>query len=144
MYWPNSTGWWVMLATMGPTLTAQLAYMRGVELIGPSRASMFPCLVPALGAIFAVMILDEPFLPYHAVALILGVSGVYLAEIRPKLMKPRMACQSYKLNLKSKIISIAIAYIFFCYVYALLTLFTGPRNKRHQFFFYKKIGTPIP
>lgn len=91
-YWPNATGWWVLLfVTIGPTLTAQLAYMRGVELIGPSRASMFPCLVPALGAIFAVITLGEPFLPYHAVALILGLSGVYLAEIRPKLMKPRMA-----------------------------------------------------
>ena len=62
-----------------------------VELIGPSSASMFTYLIPALGAIFAVIILGEPFPPYHAVALVLGLSGVYLAEIRSKLMKPRMA-----------------------------------------------------
>jgi drug/metabolite transporter (DMT)-like permease len=91
-YWPNSTGWWVLLfVTIGPTLTAQLAYMRGVELIGPSRASLFPCLVPALGAMFAVIILGEPFLPHHVIALVLGLSGVYLAEIRVKLMKPGIA-----------------------------------------------------
>lgn len=89
-YWPNTTGWWVLaFVTVGPTLTAQLAYMRGVELIGPARASLFPCLVPALGAMFAVITLGEPFLFYHGLALILGLGGVYLAEARVKLMKSR-------------------------------------------------------
>ncbi|MGY1488958.1 DMT family transporter [Methylobacillus pratensis] len=91
-YWPNATGWWVLaFVTVGPTLTAQLAYMRGVELIGPARASLFPCLVPALGAMFAVITLGEPFLFYHGLALILGLGGVYLAEARVKLMKSRTA-----------------------------------------------------
>lgn len=91
-YWPNATGWWVMaFVTVGPTLTAQLAYMRGVELIGPARASLFPCLVPALGAMFAVITLGEPFLYYHGLALILGLGGVYLAEARVKMMKSRTA-----------------------------------------------------
>lgn len=89
-YWPNATGWWVLaFVTVGPTLTAQLAYMRGVELIGPARASLFPCLVPALGAMFAVITLGEPFLFYHGLALILGLGGVYLAEAKVKLMKSR-------------------------------------------------------
>jgi drug/metabolite transporter (DMT)-like permease len=91
-YWPNATGWWVLLfVTVGPTLTAQLAYMRGVELIGAARASLFPCLVPAFGAMFAVIMLGEPFLFYHGLALILGLGGVYLAEARVKLMKSRTA-----------------------------------------------------
>lgn len=91
-YWPTATGWWVLLfVTVGPTLTAQLAYMRGVELIGPARASLFPCLVPAFGAMFAVIMLGEPFLFYHGLALILGLGGVYLAEARVKLMKSRTA-----------------------------------------------------
>lgn len=89
-YWPNATGWWVLaFVTIGPTLTAQLAYMRGVELIGPARASLFPCLVPALGAMFAVIALGEPFLFYHGLALIFGLGGVYLAEARVKLMNSR-------------------------------------------------------
>lgn len=91
-YWPNATGWWVLaFVTVGPTLTAQLAYMRGVELIGAARASLFPCLVPAFGAMFAVIMLGEPFLFYHGLALILGLGGVYLAEARVKLMKSRTA-----------------------------------------------------
>lgn len=91
-YWPTATGWWVLLfVTVGPTLTAQLAYMRGVELIGPARASLFPCLVPAFGAMFAVIMLGEPFLFYHGLALILGLGGVYLAEARVKLMKSKTA-----------------------------------------------------
>lgn len=80
-YWPNVTGWWVLVfVALGPTLTAQLAYMRGVDLIGPARASLFPCLVPALGAFCAVMLLGEPFHLYHGIALFMGVSGVYLGQ----------------------------------------------------------------
>lgn len=85
-YWPTSTGLAILLfVTFGPTLTAQLAYMRGVELIGPARASLFPSLVPAFGALFAVMILGEAFHPYHALSLMLGLGGVYLAESKLKL-----------------------------------------------------------
>lgn len=91
-YWPNTTGWLVLaFVTVGPTLTAQLAYMRGVQLIGPARASLFPSLVPALGSLFAVITLGEPFYFYHGLALILGLGGVYLAEVRVKLMKSRAA-----------------------------------------------------
>jgi len=82
-YWPSLTGWLVLLfVAFGPSLTAQLAYMRGVELLGPGRASLFPSLVPALGAFFAVLFLDEHFAPYHAVALGLGLGGVYLSEMQ--------------------------------------------------------------
>ena len=82
-YWPSLTGWLVLLfVAFGPSLTAQLAYMRGVELLGPGRASLFPSLVPALGAFFAVLLLDEHFAPYHAVALGLGLGGVYLSEMQ--------------------------------------------------------------
>lgn len=80
-YWPSWTGIWLLIfVAFGPSLTAQLAYMRGVELIGPGRASLFPSLVPAFGALFAVIILGESFAAYHALALTLGLGGVYLSE----------------------------------------------------------------
>lgn len=80
-YWPSPTGLAILIfVTFGPSLTAQLAYMRGVELIGPARASLFPSLVPAFGSLFAVLILGEHFAQYHATALLLGLGGVYLAE----------------------------------------------------------------
>ena len=80
-YWPSQKGIWILIfVAFGPSLTAQLAYMRGVELIGPARASLFPSLVPAFGALFSIIILGENFEGYHFCALILGVGGVYLAE----------------------------------------------------------------
>lgn len=80
-YWPSLQGLYVLLfVTLGPTLTAQLAYMRGVALIGPARASLFPSLVPAFGALFSIMILGEDFKGYHLCALILGVGGIFIAE----------------------------------------------------------------
>lgn len=82
-YWPSWTGFAILLfVAFGPSLTAQLAYMRGVELIGPGRASLFPSLVPAFGALFAVVVLGEPFAAYHALALTLGLGGIYLSEIK--------------------------------------------------------------
>jgi drug/metabolite transporter (DMT)-like permease len=54
--------------------------MRGVELIGPSRAGLFVNLVPVFGALLAVVILSEPFAWYHAVALALVLGGIWLAE----------------------------------------------------------------
>lgn len=86
-YWPSWTGFLILLfVAFGPSLTAQLAYMRGVELIGPGRASLFPSLVPAFGALFAVIILGEPFKAYHGIALTMGLGGIYLAEIRHKAL----------------------------------------------------------
>ncbi len=80
-YWPSLQGFYILLfVTLGPTLTAQLAYMRGVAIIGPARASLFPRLVPAFGALFSIAILGENFEGYHLSALILGVGGIFVAE----------------------------------------------------------------
>jgi drug/metabolite transporter (DMT)-like permease len=85
-YIPTLQGFGVLIfVTLGPSLTAQLAYMRGVQLIGPARASLFPSLVPAFGALFAVMFLGESFAAYHAAALALGAGGIYFSEVRGKL-----------------------------------------------------------
>ncbi len=82
-YWPSTEGLLILIfVAFGPSLTAQLAYMRGVELIGPARASLFPSLVPAFGALFSILILGENFEGYHLCALILGVGGVYIAEAK--------------------------------------------------------------
>jgi drug/metabolite transporter (DMT)-like permease len=82
-YWPSLKGWLVLLfIVLGPSISGQITYMRGVELIGPSRAGLFNNLVPVFGALFALLILSEPFELYHAVALVLGLSGVALAEMR--------------------------------------------------------------
>jgi drug/metabolite transporter (DMT)-like permease len=80
-YWPSFKGICVLIyAALGPSLLAQIFYLRGVELIGPSRTGVFYNLVPVFGALLAVAILGEPFRLYHALAFILVLSGIWLAE----------------------------------------------------------------
>lgn len=79
--WPTLRGWAVVLFVgLGPSLIAQRAFMRGVELIGPGRAGLFVNLVPVFGAALSVALLGERFAAYHALALALVLAGILLAE----------------------------------------------------------------
>lgn len=81
--WPDWRGWLIVLfVALGPSLMCQLLYMRGVELIGPGRAGLFMNLIPVIAAVLGVAILGERFAPYHAVALVLVLGGIALAERR--------------------------------------------------------------
>ena len=79
--WPTLTGWLIIVYVgLFPSLLAQIFFMRGVELIGPSRAGVFVNLVPVFGAFLAVLILREPFTLSSAVALALVLGGIFVAE----------------------------------------------------------------
>ena len=79
--WPTPTGWLITgLVILFPSFISQLTFMKGVALIGPGRASLFVNLVPVFAAILAVLILGEPFHAYHALALVLVLGGIGLAE----------------------------------------------------------------
>jgi drug/metabolite transporter (DMT)-like permease len=79
--WPTAKGWAILAyVTLFPSLIAQIFFIRGVQLIGPSRAGVFVNLLPVFGALLAVAILGEPFALYGAIALILVVGGVWIAE----------------------------------------------------------------
>lgn len=81
--WPDARGWAILLyVTLLPSLVSQIFFMRGVELIGPSRAGLFVNLVPIFGALLAVVLLGEPFAAYHALALALVLGGIWLSERR--------------------------------------------------------------
>jgi drug/metabolite transporter (DMT)-like permease len=79
--WPTTTGWLlIVFIGLGPSLLAQLMFMRGVQLIGPVRSGVFINLVPVLGPLLAVMLLGERFGWHHAVALVLVLGGIWIAE----------------------------------------------------------------
>jgi drug/metabolite transporter (DMT)-like permease len=81
--WPTRDGWAVIAyVTVFPSVLAQLLFMKGVGLIGPARAGVFINLVPVFAAILAVAILGEAFRWYHFGALVLVLSGLWLAERR--------------------------------------------------------------
>lgn len=79
--WPTRIGLAVLIFVgLFPSLIAQRAYMRGVELIGPGRAGLFVNLVPIFGSFLSVAVLGEVFGFYHAAALTLVLAGILLAE----------------------------------------------------------------
>jgi drug/metabolite transporter (DMT)-like permease len=78
---PTAKGWMVMAyVVIFPTIISQIAYARGVELIGGNRAGLFINLVPIFGSLLAVIILGEQFRMYHAVGLLLVIGGIMFAE----------------------------------------------------------------
>ncbi len=88
--WPTWQGWLLILYIgLGPSLLSQLAFMRGVQLIGPTRAGVFTNLVPVMGPVLAVLILGERFGLHHAVGLTLVLGGIFVAERGKRPPAPR-------------------------------------------------------
>jgi drug/metabolite transporter (DMT)-like permease len=74
-------GWTIALYTMVfPSILSQLFYVRGVELIGANRASLFINLIPLFGAAGSVLILGEKLEGFHFVAAGLVIAGIVMAE----------------------------------------------------------------
>ncbi|SDR60690.1 Permease of the drug/metabolite transporter (DMT) superfamily [Rhizobiales bacterium GAS191] len=83
-YLPTLKGLLVLsFIAIGPSLLGQIFFIRGIELMGPSRTGIFYNLVPVFGALLAVAILGEHFHPYHAVAFVLVLGGIWLSERAP-------------------------------------------------------------
>jgi drug/metabolite transporter (DMT)-like permease len=79
--WPTPAGWIIVaLVTLFPSFLAQISFIHGVTLIGPSRAGVFVNLVPVFASILALLVLKEPFEPFHAIALCLVLGGIWLSE----------------------------------------------------------------
>jgi drug/metabolite transporter (DMT)-like permease len=79
--WPTPTGWLILLlVALFPSFLAQICFIQGVALIGPSRAGVFINLVPVFASLLALLVLAEPFAAYHAAALALVLGGIWLAE----------------------------------------------------------------
>lgn len=67
-----------------PSLIAYLFFVRGVELIGPNRASPFFHLMPVFGSVIAILFLGEEPQIFHALGFALVLGGVFVATRKPK------------------------------------------------------------
>ena len=63
-----------------PAIAAYYFWQKGIELIGPNRASMFIQLMPLFSAIMAIIIFKEKFEMYHFVGAFFILSGIYLSN----------------------------------------------------------------
>ena len=63
-----------------PAIAAYYCWQKGVEIIGPNRATMFIQLMPLFSAVMAIIIFREQFELYHFVGAIFIVSGIYLSN----------------------------------------------------------------
>lgn len=73
---------WAVLAyvMIFPSMFSQVAYARGVELVGPNRAAPSHNLIPVFGALGSVLILGERLELYHYLAATIIIGGIVLAE----------------------------------------------------------------
>jgi drug/metabolite transporter (DMT)-like permease len=59
---------------------SQIAYARGVELVGANRAAPSHNLIPVFGTLGSVLILGESLEGYHFLAAAIIIAGIVLAE----------------------------------------------------------------
>jgi len=87
--WEFAIGWRLLLepltvfavvyAALVTSLLAYVAWNRGIELVGASRASAFLHTIPLFAAVFATSLLGERLYPFHVVGFALILAGVTLA-----------------------------------------------------------------
>ncbi|TWG98040.1 threonine/homoserine efflux transporter RhtA [Mesorhizobium sp. J18] len=81
MILPDKTGWAIALFTaIFPSILGQVFYIWGNEMIGSNRAGLFINLVPIFGTLLSILLLGEAFEAFHAVAIVLVLGGIWLAE----------------------------------------------------------------
>jgi drug/metabolite transporter (DMT)-like permease len=62
-----------------PSLLAHFFFYRGVEIIGPNRASPYFFLIPVFAAILAMLFLGERLHLFHAAGFVLVIGGILVA-----------------------------------------------------------------
>ncbi len=83
-------GWLVVAYTVFfPSIISQMFFVRGVELIGSNRASLFVNLIPLFGTLGSVLILGESLQLFHIAAALLIAAGIVLAEWSARRAKGR-------------------------------------------------------
>lgn len=77
----SPTVWLVIIyVAIFPSMVSQIAYARGVELVGANRAAPSHNLIPVFGTLGSVLILGESLQLYHFVAAGIIIGGIVLAE----------------------------------------------------------------
>ena len=81
---------WVGLAfaVVGPLFLTSILWFTAISRVGPSRASLFSNLQPAVGAVFALVLLGEHLTRWEVVGGALILSAVVLERSRRPAVEP--------------------------------------------------------
>ena len=63
-----------------PSLLAQILFMKGVKIVGPSLSGLYTNLVPIFTSILAIIVLEEEFYIYHLISLMVIFFGIYIFD----------------------------------------------------------------
>ena len=63
-----------------PSLLAQILFMKGVKIVGPSLSGLYTNLVPIFTSVLAIIVLGENFHIYHLISLIIIFLGIYIFD----------------------------------------------------------------
>ena len=63
-----------------PAIAAYYCWQKGIQIIGPNRASMFIQLMPLFSAAMPIIIFNEKFELYHLAGATFIVLGIYLSN----------------------------------------------------------------
>jgi len=78
---PSLKAWLCLLyVSIMANALAQLLWVRGIEKIGPTKTTIYICLVPLVAIFFAGIILMESILPIQFFGVLLVLAGVYLTR----------------------------------------------------------------
>ena len=77
---PTTRTAWITILYIAfvPSFLAQVFFIRGVELVGASKAGLFINFLPIFAAILGVLLLGERLYIYHLISLFIVLLGVYL------------------------------------------------------------------
>ncbi|MEL6750935.1 MAG: DMT family transporter [Pseudomonadota bacterium] len=75
-----------LYAGVFPSLVAQGLFIFGVERLGANLAGLYINMVPVFGALLAVAMLGEQLFAFHALAFVLVVGGILLAQRSEKTL----------------------------------------------------------
>ena len=76
----NNKGIKKFFVVIFPAIFAYYCWQKGIEIIGPNRATMFIQLMPLFSALRAIVIFKENFELFHFVGAAFIVSGIYLSN----------------------------------------------------------------
>lgn len=70
----------IIYVAIFPSMFSQVAYARGVELLGANRAAPTHNMIPVFGTLLSVLLLGEHLESYHYLAAMIIIAGIVLAE----------------------------------------------------------------